>query len=71
MKSGDIVKMTKSFKRGLIANDCKDHVDEFGKCIGIVEDLVYPDGEGDEWNVRWLPSKLRYGYSPEELEIIK
>ena len=63
--------MTESFKRGLIANDCKDHVDEFGKCIGIVEDLVYPDGEGDERNVRWLPSKLRYGYSPEELEIIK
>lgn len=75
IKTGDEVKMSDTLKKGLIENDCKDHVDEFGDCTGIVEDLVdyNNDGEnnpnkiGPEFNVRWQPSKLRYGYLPEDL----
>lgn len=75
IKTGDKVKMSEDLKNALIENDCKEHVDEFGNCIGIVEDLVNynNDGENDpnkigsEFNVRWMPSKLRYGYSPDDL----
>jgi len=70
LKTGDRVRMKQSLKDGLMENDCQDHVYEFGECIGIVEDLVWPNGEGDEWNVRWLPSMLRYCYSPDELVIV-
>lgn len=38
------------------------HVEEFGDCVGIVEDLLQPNCP--EVNVRWLPSKLRYAYDP-------
>ena len=48
-----------------------DHVEEFGECIGIVEDPVWPDHPELETFVRWLPSMLRYTYMPEDLEIIK
>ncbi len=79
IKPGDKVKMSNSLKKTLINNGCKEHVDEFGECIGIVEDYVNynKDGEnedskiGPEFNVRWIPSKLRYGYSPKELIKIK
>lgn len=79
IKSGDLVKMNQKLKDELISNDCKEHVDEFGECIGIVEDKVNynrdgendPDKIGPEYNVRWYPSKLRYGYSLEQLEKIK
>ena len=40
IKSGDLVKMNQKLKDELISNDCKEHVDEFGECIGIVEDKV-------------------------------
>jgi hypothetical protein len=67
--------MSDDLKQSLIQNDCKEHVDEFGNCIGIVEDLVnYNNGGendsskiGPEVNVRWMPSKLRYGYAPIDL----
>lgn len=75
IKSGDKVKMSDALKESLIKNGCKEHVDEFGDCIGIVQDYVNynSNGENDprkigpELNVRWLPSNLRYGYSPDEL----
>lgn len=75
IKSGDKVKMSDSLKELLIKNGCEEHVEEFGDCIGIVEDYVdyNNNGENDinkigpEFNVRWMPSKLRYGYSPDEL----
>jgi hypothetical protein len=70
MKIGDKVKMSQSLKDGLMENGCQYHVYEFGECIGIVEDMVWHNDEGDEWNVRWLPSMLRYGYSPDELVVI-
>lgn len=73
MKPGTKVRMTEAHKQALIANGCADHVEEFGDCIGLVED---PMGEeyGLDWpefNVRWQPSKLRYGYLPDDLEIIE
>lgn len=79
IKTGDKVKMSEDFKKALIKNGCKEHIDEFGNCIGIVEDYVNynNDGEnnsdkiGPEFNVRWIPSKLRYGYSPDDLVKIK
>lgn len=43
------------------------HVEEFGGCTGIVEDPIWPDHPEHEWNVRWQPSKLRYGYKLEDL----
>jgi hypothetical protein len=51
--------------------DCSgDHVDEFGDCVGVVEDLVDFGCElGPEVNVRWEPSGLRYGYLLDELEL--
>lgn len=71
--------MSDTLKKVLTGNGCKEHIDEFGDCIGIVEDLVNynNDGEnnpnkiGPEFNVRWQPSKLRYGYLPEDLIKIK
>jgi len=79
IKSGDKVKMCDSLKDSLIKNGCKEHIEEFGNCIGIVEGYVNynNDGENDqnkigpEFNVRWNPSKLRYGYLPEDLIKIK
>ena len=79
IKSGDKVKMCDSLKYSLIKNGCKEHVEEFSNCVGIVEDYVNynNDGENDqnkigpEFNVRWFPSKLRYGYLPEDLIKIK
>lgn len=58
------------------------HVDEFGDCTGIVQgpmdfnnckpaDPEYDRSKlGPEVDVRWQPSKLRYGYSPEDLELV-
>jgi len=66
------VKMSEDFKKSLINSGCEDHVKEFGECVGIVEDKMFPDCDDcDEVNVRWLPSKLRYGYSPKELIIVE
>lgn len=44
------------------------HVDEFGDCVGIVEGPVdYGTQKGPEVEVLWLPSRLRYGYHPDQL----
>lgn len=79
IKTGDKVKMSDNFKKVLIENGCKEHIDEFGDCIGIVCDLVNYNNDnendinkiGPEFNVRWQPSNLRYGYLPENLIKIK
>jgi hypothetical protein len=77
---GERVRMTEELKRLLRGNchhhelaearecyECSSaHVIEFGDCIGLVEDLVQPNCP--EVNVRWLPSRLRYGYDPKYLE---
>lgn len=65
MKTGDSVKMSNSLKQSLIEMGGKDHVNEFGDCIGVVEDKVWIDGNAI--NVRWQPSGLRYMYDPETL----
>lgn len=65
MKTGDSVKMSDTLKLNLIDMDCKDHVDEFGDCIGVVEDKVWIDDNAI--NVRWQPSGLKYMYDPETL----
>lgn len=65
---GTMVRMSDELKQGFINNDCKDHVDEFGDCVGFVEDRMFDDG--DEVNVRWKPSNLRYGYPSDMLVVI-
>lgn len=71
MKKGTIVKMSESCKTQLINNNCKDHVDEFGECEGVVIGPMFPEVENcEDVDVRWKPSNLKYGYSPDQLEII-
>ena len=56
-----------------------DHIDEFGDSIGVIEGLLDynnkgethdPSKVGPEFNVRWLPNNLRYGYHPDDLELV-
>lgn len=69
---GKKVRMKKSLKKQMRANGCSEHIDEFGDCVGIVEGLVdYGSFQGPEVDVRWLPSKLRYGYNPDDLEVVE
>ena len=63
VKIGDIVKMSKNLKEGLIENGCKDHVEEFGNCEGVTESWVNPNTNMKDVNVRWKPSNLRYAYN--------
>ena len=61
----------KACKQQFIANDCVEHTEEFFGCIGIVECLLdYGICKGPEVDVRWQPSNLRYGYHPDQLEIV-
>ncbi|HEX4513526.1 MAG TPA: hypothetical protein VH054_08320 [Polyangiaceae bacterium] len=58
----------------------REHVREFGHCIGIVDGPIDwndvgpghpaydPAKLGPEIDVRWQPSNLRYGYDPECFE---
>lgn len=49
----------------------RDHVREFGSCIGVVQGLTkYVNTQGPEVDVRWRPSMLRYAYHPDNLEIL-
>ncbi len=69
--AGAVVRMSEALKRRFIANGCRAHVDEFGECIGLVEGPVdFDTCQGPEVNVRWRPSGLRYGYHPEDLDVI-
>lgn len=67
-KIDDTVKMSDDFKNqphdGII-----DHIKEFGNCIGKIIGYTFDDTE-DYLDVRWEPSKLRYGYHYNELIII-
>lgn len=47
------------------------HVDEFKDCVGVVEDPMFAEYPQLELNVRWEPSKLRYGYLAEDLIVVK
>jgi hypothetical protein len=71
MKPGTHVVMSDAHKKLLIANGCAEHVEEFGACVGVVEGLVaYGNCQGPEVNVRWQPSRLRYGYHPDHLHVV-
>lgn len=67
---GDIVQMNSAYKSKL--SHSLEHLQEFGDCIGIVEGpLDYGNGHlGPEYDVRWYPSFLRYGYLPEDLDLL-
>lgn len=75
MGKGDIVKMSWTLRFKLLFRGNFRHLFEFGFRKGIVEDFVNYNNEnenlkakiGPEINIRWLPSKLRYCYLPEEL----
>lgn len=45
-----------------------DHIEEFGNCVGTV--MGQMERGWKEVDVRWEPSNLRYGYDPDNLEII-
>ncbi len=77
--------MTEAFKRRMLETGTElaregniAHVKEFGRCVGTVEELVDynkpgekdPVKVGPEINVRWLPTKLRYCYHPDDLELV-
>lgn len=69
IKAGDRVRMTQACKNELQKNDSKEHVKEFGHCVGVVGDLVdYGNQKGPEVDVYWQPSKLKYSYHPSMLE---
>lgn len=69
---GDVVKMSASYKRS-IKKVNQDHLKEFGDCQGVVEGPVDygKDQQGPELDVRWLPSGLRYGYTPKDLTLVR
>lgn len=70
-KIGKHVKMSKHLKQKLRTNGSVEHVEEFGECVGLVEGYVdFQTQLGPEVDVRWLPSKLRYAYHPDDLDIV-
>jgi alkylated DNA repair dioxygenase AlkB len=61
--------MTEEFKKRM-AKTSAEHIEEFGDCTGVVEGPMFPNvQEAEEVDVRWHPSKLRYGYFPKDLEV--
>mgnify|MGYP007031238405 CR=1 FL=1 len=47
------------------------HIEEFGECEGLVEGPAFPnDPTCDLIDVRWEPSRLRYMYHPNDLEVV-
>ena len=67
IKKGDLVRMSEKFISEMMLGESKDHVEEFKDCIGKVEGPSYPNGEGPEVDVRWMPSNLKYGYFTDNL----
>lgn len=61
IKIGDKVKMSEDFKKRAMVNS-KEHIDEFGECEGYAE-----EGEISDFDVRWEPSGLKYGYDENDL----
>jgi hypothetical protein len=91
LPAGTLVKMTRAYRKQRRwsgwkyhgVHSGKQHVREFGRCVGMVLGLLDynnckpgdPDYDssklGPEVDVRWQPSNLRYGYDPEDLEIVR
>jgi len=63
METGNVVKLKLYINDNL---ESEEHFKEFNECIGIVEDRMFSDTD-EFYNVRWYPSKLRYGYKDSEL----
>lgn len=89
LKKGDRVRMSEALKKqmrtpikfryGTGSYSSKEHVREFGNCVGIVLGFTDYINEGDELDirkigpeveVRWLPSKLCYAYDSKDLEVV-
>lgn len=75
---GTRVRMSEAYKAETRVHS-PDHVAEFADCVGIVDGPVdYNDGVspfdpsklGPEVDVRWQPSRLRYGYDPKDLVVL-
>jgi hypothetical protein len=65
MRPGTLVRMSARFRTALRSNGSRQHVSEFGGCVGVVTGLLdYGDQMGPEIDVRWIPSYLRYAYEP-------
>lgn len=69
INKGDRVKLSESYKQRLISDGSIEHIEEFGNCVGIVEDTEYQDESTLEVNVRWQPSGLRFAYDIKSFKI--
>jgi hypothetical protein len=74
-KIGDTVKMSEALKAKLIASGSAAHVEEFGDCVGMIDQYTqYGKGPtarvGPEVDVRWYPSGARYSYPPADLDVL-
>lgn len=70
MKPGTLVRMAAHLRNAFRANGSRQHVQEFGGCVGYVVGLTdYKTQMGPDVDVRWIPSYLIYGYQPEDLVI--
>ena len=65
LEPGMKVKMSQAFKEDMLKGESKEHILEFGECMGIVKGqfLDWP-----EFDVVWQPSGLKYLYLPENLD---
>lgn len=70
---GSIVCMTEECKAELKANGSSQHAAEFGRSVGVVEELADwgNDVRGPEVRVRWFVDDLRYTYHPRQLRVIE
>ena len=70
MKPGVRVRMSEACKAGMIANGSHEHIEEFGDSVGVLVGPVdFGNGQlGPEWDVRWEPTNLRYGYAADDLD---
>lgn len=70
LERGTLVRMAEAYKLSNAKND--DTIAEFGDCVGLVEGPMFPDvHNAPEVDVRWRPSRLRYGYDPQHLERVE
>ena len=79
LRVGDKVKMTENFKRKMYVSS-KEHILEFGHCIGVVCGFTDYHNKGDELsmskigpevNIRWTThnGEFIYCYLPRNLEL--
>ncbi len=72
MQPGTKVRMNAACKKALFATNSHDHVAEFARCVGeVIGPTDYGNQVGPELDVRWLPSKLKYAYPPEHLQVMQ